>query len=113
MRELGVDGYKFAVTVRDEAELEALLAFSKELSAEGKPACAISMGAMGMVSRVLSPLLGSRLTYAFLGSSGVAPGQIDARQMHDIFQRLASLNLQGMDMPSLMQTAFRHLQVQR
>ena len=50
---------------------------------------ALAMGAAGALSRVLSPLAGGYLTYASIGSCAAsAPGQLDLRQMRNIYQAL-------------------------
>lgn len=69
---------KFAVTCRDRAEVESLLAFAREAGASGPEACVLSMGALGRATRVLGPVMGCPFTYGYLVGGAVAPGQLSS-----------------------------------
>jgi 3-dehydroquinate dehydratase I len=47
----------------------------------------IAMGEMGRYTRVVAPLLGSPITYAFLGGES-APGQLDFKDTQEIIDKL-------------------------
>jgi len=47
----------------------------------------IAMGELGRYTRVVAPLLGSPITYAFLGDES-APGQLDVKHTQMIIEKL-------------------------
>ena len=73
MRATGAGTIKVAVLVSRVSQTLGLKAIAKD-----GPAVVIGMGELGIASRLLAGRFGSRWTYA---GSGVAPGQIPARQM--------------------------------
>ncbi|WP_175541484.1 type I 3-dehydroquinate dehydratase [Streptomyces aidingensis] len=79
----GADVVKISTMVASGADLRRLasLLVARE---DGPELIVIAMGALGAVSRVFFPALGSRLTYSFIGSS-FAPGQLD---FHETFHLL-------------------------
>ena len=73
------DWVKFAVTARSHADN---LKVFEMLARCPKPAIAIAMGEMGVVSRILGPRFGSRVTFGSLGTGlESAPGQLTATDM--------------------------------
>lgn len=46
---------------------------------------AFCMGEKGMISRLLSPMAGSPLTYTYIGRSPVAPGQFSLEEFRDLY----------------------------
>ncbi len=90
MKEFGPDGVKFAVSLRDRAHAESLLAFARRVATEFPASCVIGMGEEGKLTRLLGPLLGCPWTYGFLGDSAVAPGQLPASLMRAFFARAAT-----------------------
>lgn len=78
LRDTGADLVKLAVMPRTEADVFALMeASSLACASLDCPVIAISMGALGMPSRVACRLSGSAMTFAALGSHASAPGQIE------------------------------------
>lgn len=78
---LGADVLKIAVTPRSAVDVAELLAASAAASAEfGKPLIAISMGELGLVSRVAGSVFGSCATFASVGEAS-APGQLRAADL--------------------------------
>lgn len=73
-RDRGADVVKVATMVHGTDDLRTL---ARVLCADhGVPLVVIGMGSAGVASRLLFPLLGSRLTFASFGASS-APGQVD------------------------------------
>ena len=79
MNELDGDVIKLAVMPKSEDDVAALLeaAAVTEEKLPGKPLVAISMGELGMSSRICAGQFGSVITFA-AGKNASAPGQIDA-----------------------------------
>lgn len=78
MRGTGAAVIKVAVTARRLADILPLLDIPK-----GGNATVIAMGEVGLPTRLLAAVVGSRWTYA---GSGVAPGQIPAARMIEQFR---------------------------
>lgn len=74
---LGADVPKLAVMPRDAGDVLALLeaGYRYRASPTSRPAITISMGEMGVVTRLAGPELGSCATFASAGSAS-APGQV-------------------------------------
>ncbi len=72
---LKADVVKIAGFIQKPEDLRELVDW---LSNAKKPVIAIGMGANGVASRILFPMLGSALTYASTGES-TAPGQLDVK----------------------------------
>ncbi len=68
----GAQIVKLAVTARSRADVVRLLQFTAKRK---EPLVTLSMGDVGMLSRVAAPLFGSLFTYTFVGEA-VAPGQL-------------------------------------
>ncbi len=78
---LGADVLKIAVTPRSALDVAELLAASAAASAEfGRPLIAISMGELGLVSRVAGSVFGACATFATVGAAS-APGQVPAAEL--------------------------------
>ena len=79
MNELGGDIIKLAVMPQSEEDVAALLeaAAATDEKHPEKPLVAISMGALGMSSRICAGQFGSVITFA-AGKNASAPGQVDA-----------------------------------
>lgn len=89
----GADVAKVALMPKREEDvlnvLSATLAVRRDFP--DTPMITMSMGALGMHSRVVGGLYGSDLTFA-VGSAASAPGQIPAAQMRDTFQLMYQEN---------------------
>jgi len=85
MRGRNPEAVKFAVAIPDARSTEALLRFSRRVAREFPVSCVIGMGEAGRCTRVLSPLLGCPITYAFLGEGPVAPGQLSMDALRSVF----------------------------
>ena len=79
MMELGGDIIKLAVMPHSEGDVAALLEAASLINDEypDQPLIAISMGELGMSSRICAGQFGSVITFA-AGKDASAPGQIDA-----------------------------------
>ncbi len=102
MRNMGADIAKIAVMPQTPRDVLSLLSASERLKSESYPipVIAISMSAMGIVSRISGEVFGSAVTFAAAGKSS-APGQIDA----DEVDRLLGAIHRGTDHASVRGTA--------
>lgn len=81
MEELRVDVAKLAVMPQEKKDVVRLLEATIEADEKMQiPVVTMSMGEMGMVSRISGRLTGSAMTFAAVGK-GSAPGQISAEEM--------------------------------
>ncbi len=89
MKEHGADIPKIAVMPTDERDvltlLSATLAYKEENST--KPVITMSMGKLGVVSRLSGELFGAAVTFATVGHAS-APGQIAINEMQNILDVL-------------------------
>lgn len=83
----GADIVKIANMVNDPEDLRTLT--SVLIEHPNKPLIMIGMGALGIASRVILPLLGSLITFAAYGPHQTAPGQIP---LEDLGRIMATLN---------------------
>lgn len=81
-----LDVLKVAIMVGSREDLWTLIPFLQE-SRKKLPVCIIGMGPHGLASRVFFPMIGSCLTYGFLGDS-TAPGQISCVRMRELMREL-------------------------
>jgi 3-dehydroquinate dehydratase type I len=84
-KRLGADIVKIAATANDREDLIRLMTFT--LRHRDKGLITMSMGDKGLPSRILSPLLGSLITYGYITTPS-APGQLSATELMNIFRRL-------------------------
>ncbi len=84
----GADICKVVTTARAFEDNLSLLGLLSEFP-ETKMV-AFAMGQMGLVSRVLSPLVGAEFTYAAISSGAEsAPGQLTAAQLHSLYRMVS------------------------
>lgn len=78
--ELGADILKAAVTPQSRADVLTLLSATEEMTANfaERPVITVSMGPLGVISRVCGQSFGSAATYVQAGHGASAPGQLDA-----------------------------------
>jgi 3-dehydroquinate dehydratase/shikimate dehydrogenase len=85
LQRLPADAYKIAVTARKPSD--NLRLFDLLRAPHTTPLIAMAMSEVGLVSRVLSPSMGSVYSYAAPSSDeGTAPGQIAARVMRSLYR---------------------------
>jgi len=78
------DIYKIVATARKPSDILRVLSCGR---GQKTPVILLSMGEVGMASRVLAPAFGSAWTYvAPTDAPGTAPGQISARQMRHLYR---------------------------
>lgn len=86
MEELGADAAKLAVMPTNRQDvlnlLQATVTAAEMLSV---PVVTMSMGSMGVISRICGSLTGSAMTFASAGEAS-APGQIPVEQMAEILK---------------------------
>ncbi len=90
MQETGADIVKYAAMPQSDADVLALLNASFRYSHElgSIPMITMSMGQMGVISRISGALTGSCLTFGTVGSAS-APGQIDCDELWQILNLTA------------------------
>ena len=89
MQKMGMDVAKIAVMPQTEKDVLILLEATlemKQLHPE-TPVITMSMGKLGVISRIAGELFGSALTFGTAGSSS-APGQIPAEELKTILEVL-------------------------
>lgn len=88
MHKLGADISKIAVMPKQYQDVLTLMRVTDVYrNLEMGPAIAMSMGAMGAVSRVCGECFGSAVTFATVGAAS-APGQLSSEEVHTILEIL-------------------------
>lgn len=88
MQERGADICKIAVMPQNEKDVLTLLSATAEMKAKSdRPIITMSMGALGMVSRVSGEIFGSAATFGSAGTAS-APGQMPVSRLKDIIEDL-------------------------
>jgi len=80
----GADVVKLTAQANSAHDTQRLLDFLR--ARHDRPTIAIAMGPHGVASRVFFPLLGSLITYGFVGQPG-APGQLALPEIYDELRR--------------------------
>ncbi|WP_167047802.1 type I 3-dehydroquinate dehydratase [Salinibacterium sp. ZJ454] len=90
MQELGADICKIAVMPRSSADVLTLLDATREMHEQyaTRPLITMSMGALGLVSRLAGQTFGSAATFGMVGTAS-APGQVDADELHATLAMIA------------------------
>lgn len=89
MQELGADVAKIAVMPRTRADVLTLLDATREMTEKYAdiPVITMSMGQLGVVSRLAGHLFGSAATFASAGAAS-APGQVDVEDLRAVLDVL-------------------------
>lgn len=86
MDQMGADILKIAVMPQSRKDVLTLLSATEEMDLRtAKPLITMSMGPVGMISRLCGELFGSALTFGTVGKAS-APGQIDAKDLASVLQ---------------------------
>lgn len=86
--ELDADIMKIAVMPRCRADVLTLLAATEEVSSRAhRPVITMSMGPLGVISRVCGQTFGSAATFG-AAQAASAPGQMDVRALHAVLAAL-------------------------
>lgn len=86
--ELGADILKIAVMPRNRSDVLTLLAATEEASSRARrPVISMSMGPLGVISRVCGQSFGSAATFGAAGSVS-APGQMDVTALDAVLRAL-------------------------
>ena len=90
MEASGCDIVKLAVMPKDSSDVLALLEATNEFSKAhpNRPLITMSMGKLGMVSRISGQLFGSCLTFGSAGCAS-APGQIEVQKLGEMLDILS------------------------
>lgn len=93
MRRLGADIPKMAVMPQKQEDVLALMAATWEgkKMLDPVPVITMSMGGMGLISRVTGESFGSAVTFGCMGKPS-APGQIEAEQLQQVLRILHENN---------------------
>lgn len=88
-QEAGADVVKIAVMPHDGRDVLTLLDATVEYTArlDARPAITMSMGELGVVSRLAGEIFGSCLTFGAVGGAS-APGQVDAVRLRGVLDLL-------------------------
>ncbi|MGB4438009.1 MAG: type I 3-dehydroquinate dehydratase [Sedimentibacter sp.] len=91
MQEYGADITKIAVMPNSEEDVLTLLSATLEMKKEkgNKPCITMSMGSLGVVTRLTGELFGSCMTFAAVKNSS-APGQVNVKYTREILNLLHS-----------------------
>ena len=88
MNLLHVDIMKLAVMPQNTEDVVRMLQFAEEANRKYKqPLVTMSMGQLGLVSRMMGNITGSAITFASVGKAS-APGQMPAKKMKEILELL-------------------------
>lgn len=83
------DVAKIATTATDRSDVLDLLTVTHERTTAGESVATMAMGTPGRHSRVVTPLYGSRITYAPVDPArATAPGQYDLATLHRLLDDL-------------------------
>ena len=89
MRKLGADIVKISVTAKTFADAVKVIILAKELEQRKIPHIVISMGKKGILSRVLTPMLGGTIMFAPLTKTkSSAPGQLTVDELRSAWSDL-------------------------
>ncbi|MCD8196991.1 MAG: type I 3-dehydroquinate dehydratase [Lachnospiraceae bacterium] len=90
MQQSGVSISKLAVTPQSEADVVALLNATWEMKSRyaDRPLITMSMGKLGLLSRLSGELFGSAVTFGCVGQAS-APGQIEAWHLAEYLEELS------------------------
>ncbi|MXQ75208.1 type I 3-dehydroquinate dehydratase [Rhodococcus rhodochrous] len=85
MQELGADICKIAVMPRSTADVLTLLDATRTMHEDhaDRPLITMSMGGLGVVSRIAGQVFGSAATFGMVGTAS-APGQVDADELRSV-----------------------------
>lgn len=86
-----VDIIKIATKVNEEEDNKTLLRLLVDRPTK-KNLIVVGMGKKGILTRIVSPLIGGYLTYASTSFSHSAPGQINIAELRQIYDRYGELS---------------------
>lgn len=92
MQNLGADISKIAVMPSDKTDVLTLLSATEEMvnTYASTPIVTMSMGKLGVLSRVCGEFFGSAISFGTVGNAS-APGQIPADVLSDVLQKMHGL----------------------
>lgn len=91
MQQLGADVAKIAVMPHSKEDLEVLLSATVDahMKGLGTPIVSMSMGEIGVQSRILGEIYGSAITFGCVGTPS-APGQLQVRELNEMLDMIHS-----------------------
>lgn len=84
-KDSGCDIVKIAVMPSDKEDVIRLIEFT--LRHKDEPIITMSMGEIGLPTRIFNPILGSLITYGYINRPS-APGQLSIKEISQIFKML-------------------------
>ena len=92
MASVGADIPKLAVMPNNKTDVMRLMEASTEAvdKLSGKPVITMSMGKLGVISRIAAESTGSAVSFGCIGKPS-APGQIEAEVLKDIIERIKGI----------------------
>lgn len=93
MQDLGADAAKIAVMPLNSKDVIELLTATNEMSCnhDNTPVITMSMGPLGVISRLAGETFGSALTFGSAKAAS-APGQLEANELYKILHSISTLN---------------------
>lgn len=91
MQQLGADVAKIAVMPHSKKDLETLLSATVDVHMKGlgTPVVSMSMGELGVQSRILGEIYGSAITFGCIGQAS-APGQLQVKDLNEMLDMIHS-----------------------
>ncbi len=92
MQDMNADILKIAVMPENKKDVLTLLAATEEMASDfaDRPLITMSMGPMGVISRLAGEVFGSSMTFGCVGKAS-APGQIDAADLGIILDKISEV----------------------
>lgn len=89
MQDMGADIPKIAVMPRNKKDVLTLLGATEEMASDfaDRPIITMSMGGMGVISRLCGEVFGSSMTFGAAGKAS-APGQMDVAALNEVLEDL-------------------------
>ena len=83
---MGADILKIAVMPQSRKDVVTLLSATEEMDCRTtRPLITMSMGPLGMISRLCGEVFGSSLTFGSVGKTS-APGQVSAKELANVLK---------------------------
>jgi len=88
MKKIGADVGKIAVEAKSIEDCKRVLGLIPKSTKVGLPLIAFSTGELGSFTRIVSPIIGSFLTYAPISPEKLLPGQFALEEMVSTYRKL-------------------------
>ncbi len=88
MKKLNASLIKISTMIKDKKDIMNLTQLILHADKTGKPIIVTGMGELGKITRILSPIIGSKITYCSIPGEPAAPGQLDYNKTIMILKEL-------------------------